>query len=95
MSFCGIQPQLRFGVTQLAPVTPGQEMALPMQCFTMASWVPAGERLELEVAGRSRHHASFGSDPRVTVTTGGARAGMRLPELPGATLHDDVPLRAR
>jgi uncharacterized protein len=94
MTWCGIQPQLRYGIETIAPVVPLQEMELPQQCFTMASWIPAGQRLVLEVSTRSPHHATFGGDPQVTVFTGRDRTAARLPVVADATLHDDVPLRA-
>jgi predicted acyl esterase len=94
MNFCGIQPQLRFGVHDVAPVVPGEEMALDMQCFTMGHWVPAGQRLALEISTRTPHHATFGSsDQSITVYTGPDRTEYRLPVVPKATLYDDVPLR--
>jgi predicted acyl esterase len=93
MNFCAIQPQLRDGVHTLSPVVPGQEMALPMQCFTMAHWVPAGQHLELEIATRTQHHASFGNDPQITVFTGPQKSNYLLPRVTDFTLFDDVPLR--
>ncbi|HVL81687.1 MAG TPA: CocE/NonD family hydrolase [Actinomycetota bacterium] len=90
MSTCAIQPQLRHGVTTVAPVIPGQEMSLPMSCFTMAHWVPAGDRLSLEVSTAGPHHVSFGTSV-VTVHTGPGRSRMLLPVV-DAPLHDDVPL---
>ena len=94
VSFCGIQPQLRNGVETVSPVVPGEEMALPTQCFTAAHWVPAGQHLVLEVGTRSPHHASRGSDPSITMFTGPERSIYRLPTRPDARLHDDVPLYA-
>ena len=94
INFCAIQPQLRHGVHDLAPVVPLQQMALPLSCFTMASWVPEGQKLVMQVAGRSPHHASFGSDVNVTIYTGEGRTRTLLPVVPDAVLHDDVPLRA-
>jgi predicted acyl esterase len=94
INYCAIQPQLRDGVHTISPVVPGQEMALPMQCFTMAHWVPAGQHLELEVSNRTPHHASFGNDANVTVLTGPQRSSYLLPEVPEFTLfEDDVPLQ--
>ncbi|HEV2088345.1 MAG TPA: CocE/NonD family hydrolase, partial [Cryptosporangiaceae bacterium] len=93
MTFCGIQPQLRYGVETIAPVVPRQEMELPQDCFTMASWIPAGQRLVMDVSGSSRHHATFGGDPQVTVFTGTDRTAQLLPTVEGATLYDDVRLR--
>jgi uncharacterized protein len=95
MTWCGIQPQLRYGVETVAPVVPLQNMDLDQQCFTMASWIPAGQRLVMEVSTRSPHHATFGGDPQVTVFTGRDQSAARLPVVPDATLHDDVPLRAQ
>jgi predicted acyl esterase len=89
---CAIQPSLRFGVETLAPVVPGQAMDLPMQCFTAAHWLPAGQSLQLEIATKTQHHFSFASDPRVTVFTGPDATSYRLPTVP-AELYDDVPLR--
>jgi predicted acyl esterase len=89
---CGIQPMLRFGVATLAPVVPGQAMDLPMQCFTAAHWVKAGQSLVLEISTRTQHHASFASDPQITVFTGPDATRYALPTVP-AVLHDDVPLR--
>jgi uncharacterized protein len=94
MNVCAIQPQLRNGIHNVAPVVPGQEMELPMQCFTMAHWVPAGNTLVAEVAtGISQHHATFGSVPQVTVYTGPGKSTYELPVAVGAVLQDDVPLR--
>jgi uncharacterized protein len=89
---CGIQPMLRFGVQTLAPVVPGQAMDLPMQCFTAAHWVKAGQKLELEIGTRTVHHASFASDPQITVFTGPGATRYALPTV-DAALTDDVPLR--
>jgi uncharacterized protein len=92
MNFCGIQPQLRNGVQTVTPVVPGQEMTLPMQCFTMAHWVPAGQRLALEIGTKTPHHATFGSDPNITVFTGPQDTSYTLPVVPQWTLYPDVPL---
>ncbi|MGH2662207.1 MAG: CocE/NonD family hydrolase [Actinomycetota bacterium] len=92
MNVCAIQPQLRFGVQQVAPVIPGEEMDLPMQCFTMAHWIPAGQRLALEISTGTPHHATFGSDQNITVYTGPDTTEYRLPVVPNATLYPDVPL---
>ena len=89
---CAIQPMLRFGVTALAPVVPLEQMDLPLQCFTAAQWVKAGQSLELEISTRTQHHASFASDPQITVFTGPGASRYVLPTVP-AVLHDDVPLR--
>jgi hypothetical protein len=70
VDFCAIQPQLREGVDELALVVPGQVMALDLQCFTVAQWIPAGQHLELDISTGSRHHASFGGTGQVTVHTG-------------------------
>jgi uncharacterized protein len=90
---CGIQPMLRFGVATPAPVVPGQAMDLPMQCFTAAHWVAEGQTLVLEIATKTQHHASFASDPAISVFTGPGATRYALPTVDGATLHDDVPLR--
>lgn len=92
MNFCAIQPQLRNGIETVTPVVPLEEMALPMQCFTMAHWVPAGQRLQLEVSTRSPHHATFGSDASITVFTGPERTHYELPSMK-VQLRDDVALR--
>ena len=95
LNFCAIQPQLRHGVHDIAPVVPTQEMALPMSCFTMAGWVPAGQSLVMEISSASPHHATFNHETQVTVYTGPDKSGYTLPVVPDATLHDDVPLRER
>jgi putative CocE/NonD family hydrolase len=93
MNFCAIQPQLRNGVDTVTPVIPGEEMALDPQCFTMAHWVPAGQRLSLEISTNTPHHASFGStDPQITVFTGPEGTRYTLPTVPEFELSDDVPL---
>lgn len=92
MNVCAIQPQLRFGVQQVAPVIPGEEMELPMQCFTMAHWIPAGQRLALEISTGTPHHATFGSDQNITVFTGAEKSQFRLPVVAGARLYRDVQL---
>jgi predicted acyl esterase len=93
MNFCAIQPQLRHGVHQTAPVIPGEEMELPLQCFTMAHWLPAGQHLELVVQTSSPHHATFGTHPEITVYTGPDSSAYVLPYEPSATLFRDVRLR--
>jgi putative CocE/NonD family hydrolase len=96
MNFCAIQPQLRNGIETVTPVVPGEEMALDLQCFTMAHWVPAGQRLSLEVSTKTPHHASFGStDRQITVFTGPEGTSYTLPVVPDFQLFDDVPLWQR
>ena len=95
MNFCAIQPMLRFGVSTPTPVIPTQEMELPLQCFTAAHWVPAGQRLSLEVSTKTPHHASFGStDAQITIYTGPNKSRYELPVVPQFTLYPDVPLWA-
>lgn len=95
INFCAIQPQLRYGTGQLAPVVPGEEMALPMSCFTMASWLPAGQSLVMEISSSGPHHVTTNHEAQLTIHTGPDKTGYTLPILPDATLHDDVPLRER
>jgi hypothetical protein len=93
MNFCAIQPQLRNGIDTVTPVVPGQKMALDLQCFTMAHWVPAGQRLTLEISTKTPHHASFGStDRQITVFTGPKDTTYTLPLVPRFRLFQDVPL---
>ena len=92
MNYCAIQPQLREGIETVTPVEPGAEMALPMQCFTMAHLVPAGQRLALEVSTGTDHHASFASNGQITVFTGAEKTRYDLPVVEGAELYPDVPL---
>jgi hypothetical protein len=93
MNFCAIQPQLRNGIETVTPVVPGEKMALDLQCFTTAHWVPAGQRLTLEVSTKTPHHASFGStDRQITVYTGPEDTSYSLPVVPRFTLYRDVPL---
>jgi putative CocE/NonD family hydrolase len=93
MNFCAIQSQLREGIDTVTPVVPGEEMALDLQCFTMAHWIPAGQRLSLEISTGTPHHASFGdSDQQITVFTGPESTGYTLPAVPRFRLADDVPL---
>ncbi|HEX2266904.1 MAG TPA: CocE/NonD family hydrolase C-terminal non-catalytic domain-containing protein, partial [Actinomycetota bacterium] len=93
MNFCAIQPQLRNGVETITPVVPFEEMALDLQCFTMAHWVPAGQRLALEISTRTPHHASFGNtDADITVYTGPDATAYSLPSVPSFRLYPDVPL---
>jgi predicted acyl esterase len=92
VSFCGIQPQLREGIDTLTPVVPGEVMALPLQCFTTAQWIPAGSTLVLEVGTRTPHHASRGSDAQMTLHTGPATSKYLVPRILDATLVDDVAL---
>lgn len=71
-------------------------MRLRLQCFTAATWGPAGQKLVLEVSTKSPHHASFAAtDRQITVFTGRDESHYRLPLLPDAVLHDDVLLRER
>ena len=93
MNFCAIQPQLRNGVETVTPVVPLEEMALDLQCFTMAHWVPAGQRLSLEISTKTPHHASFGdTDAQITVYTGPDATAYSLPAVPSFMLYSDVPL---
>jgi uncharacterized protein len=93
VSFCAIQPQLRDGVETLSPVVPGEVMALDLQCFTTAQWIPAGQKLVLQVGTRSPHHASLGSDAQMTLHTGPESSAYHLPTAEDVDLVDDVPLR--
>jgi uncharacterized protein len=87
MNFCGIQPQLRNGIQTVTPVVPGEVMSLDMQCFTMAHWVPAGQRLSLEISTKTPHHASFASNDRqIRVFTGPEATSYTLPLVPRSTL---------
>jgi hypothetical protein len=71
-------------------------MALDLQCFTMAHWVPKGQRLTLEISTKTPHHASFGStDRQVTVFTGPEATAYTLPLVPRFRLFKDVPLWER
>ena len=92
MNFCAIQPMLRDGVETISPVVPGQRMSLPMQCFTMGHWVPAGQRLVLEISTGTPHHAPFGTQPNNTVFTGPEATRYDLLELGRFRLFSDVPL---
>jgi predicted acyl esterase len=94
VSFCGIQPQLRDGIETLAPVVPGEVMALELQCFTTAQWIPAGQQLVLEVGTRTPHHATRGSDAQMTLHTGPEASAYRIPRLLGVSLVDDVRLQS-
>ena len=91
---CAIDPALRFGVEQVAPVIPAQVMRIEPQCFTAAHVVPAGNTLVLEVGGNGPHHAPLGTTGQVTVHTGPTGTGYDLPAVDGVTLYDDVPLRS-
>jgi putative CocE/NonD family hydrolase len=93
MNTCAIQPQLRSGIHTIDPVVPLQEMELRPQCFTMAHWLQAGDRLEVEVGTRTSHHASFASSGQITVFTGPGKSHYLLPEISEFTLFNDVPLR--
>jgi putative CocE/NonD family hydrolase len=93
MNICAIQPQLRDGIETVSPVVPNEEMALPMQCFTMAHWVPAGNRVVLTVRTTGPHHATFGSDPNITIFTGPEATNYELPVVTAPVLYDDVQLR--
>jgi predicted acyl esterase len=96
MNFCAIQPQLREGVETVTPVVPGEEMTLDLQCFTMAHWVPAGQRVTLEISTKTPHHASFGStDRQITVFTGPEDTSYALPVVQRFRLFEDVPLHER
>lgn len=92
---CAIDPILRFGVEQIAPVVPTQVMRVEPTCFTAAHIVPAGHKLVLEVGGNGPHHAEAGTPGDVTVHTGPGAGGYALPAVTNATLYDDVPLRER
>jgi uncharacterized protein len=93
MNFCAIQPQLRNGIETVTPVIPDEEMALDLQCFTTAHWLPAGQRVSLEISTKTPHHASFAStDRRITVFTGPEKTGYTLPVVPQFALANDVPL---
>lgn len=92
MSHCAVNALVRDDVETLSPVVPGEEMPMGMQCFTMAHWVPQGQRLVLEFSPRTPHHASYGADAQVTVHTGPGKTNTLLPSVPEFTLHNDVSL---
>ncbi|MFT4745199.1 MAG: putative acyl esterase [Nitriliruptoraceae bacterium] len=91
---CAIDPVLRFGVTTVAPVIPGEVMRLQPQCFTAAHVIAAGHSLVLEVGGQGPHHFELGGGGIVTLHTGPGMGGFELPVVRDAVLHPDVPLRA-
>ena len=98
MNTCAGAPLLRDSIHTLSPVVPRQEMSIPLQCFTMAHWVPAGNRLELTIGTNdapegSPHHATYGADGQITLFTGSGNTEYLLPVVPGFTLTDDVDLR--
>jgi predicted acyl esterase len=91
MGYCAIQPSLRYGVTTIAPVVPGQEMTLQPQCFTLAHYAQAGDVITLTIADNSPHHVSVGADAQMTVFTGpGHQSSVRLPYVPGASVVADT-----
>ncbi len=91
MSYCAVQPMLRYGVSTPKPVIPREEMELTPQCFTMAHHVQAGEKLVLSVRTSSPHHVNtFSEDLQVTVHTGPDKTRFVLPVVADATLHPDV-----
>jgi uncharacterized protein len=93
---CAIDPSLRFGRDEVAPVIPGQIMTLRPQCFTAAHVIPKGNRMVLEISGTGPHPAPIGAGAQVTVHTGPNLAGaFRLPVVQDAVLYDDVPLRRK
>ncbi|HWC31576.1 MAG TPA: CocE/NonD family hydrolase, partial [Actinomycetota bacterium] len=97
MNFCAINPLQRNGIDRVEPVTPNQEMELDPQCFTMAHWVPAGQRLQLVVSTTTTpaHYATSGTYPQVTIFTGPEKTRYTLPSVVKPKLYEDVPLRIR
>ena len=94
VSFCGINPLVREGIETVTPVTPGEVMALDLQCFTAAQWLPKGNKLVLTVGTRSPHHASLGSDASMTLHTGPKSSKYVLPTVTDAKVVPDVRLRS-
>ncbi|MFP5308033.1 MAG: CocE/NonD family hydrolase [Actinomycetes bacterium] len=91
---CAIDPSLRFGKDEVAPVIPGEVMTLRPTCFTAAHVIPKGNRLVLTISGNGPHHAPIGAGAQVTIHTGPNRAGaFRLPAVKDPVLYPDVPLR--
>jgi uncharacterized protein len=91
VNYCALNPLLRDSLRAYSPITPGAEMALDLQCFTVAHVVDPGTRLVLSVQTQSWHHVPDQSfDGLITVYTGPSRSVYTAPVRPDAALFDDV-----
>jgi uncharacterized protein len=94
LSQCAINPELRAGLAERRLVVPGERYDMAPPCFAIAHHLRAGHRLVLRVTTSDPDKVPlFAIDPQVTVFTGPGATEVRLPVVPGATLHPDtVPL---
>ena len=87
-----INPELRSGLDQIAPVVPGQRMELQPPGFPVAHNLRAGHRLVLRVTTSNYDKVPvFSVDPRVTVFTGPGGTHLTLPTVSAPVfLRDSV-----
>ncbi|MDQ3991854.1 MAG: CocE/NonD family hydrolase, partial [Actinomycetota bacterium] len=90
-----MNPELRNGIDQIAPVIPGQRMELRPPGSPVAHDLRAGHRIVLRVTTSQQDKVGvFSVDPRVTVFTGRDATMLRLPTVASALLIEDtVPLQ--
>jgi len=77
-AFCAIQPELRNGIDQPAPVIPAEVMQIGLTCMSQAHLVEKGHRLRLVIASSHPDKVpTFAEGAQITVYSGG-KEGTRL-----------------
>jgi predicted acyl esterase len=76
-----MNPELRNGTQDIAPVIPAQKMLIKPVPFAMGHHLLEGHKLVLQIST---------SDPRITIFTGPGETVLRLPVVTTPTLVDDV-----
>jgi uncharacterized protein len=91
-----ISPELRDGIAQVKPVTPGERYVMDPPGFAMAHHLRVGHRLVLQVTTSDPDKVPlFAEDPQVTVFTGPDATRVTVPVVSSPTLvPDTVPLEA-
>jgi predicted acyl esterase len=94
LSQCAINPELREGIDQYQPVSPGERYDMKPPCFAIAHDLQAGHKLVLRVTTSDPDKVPmFSVDPQVTVFTGDGATELRLPVVENRDLFpDDLPL---
>jgi uncharacterized protein len=91
LSQFAMNPLLRNGIDQLAPVTPGQQMSLKPPGFPMAHHLKPGHVLMLRVQVSDPDKVPFGGiDPQVTVFYGQGGTILHVPDVDEPTYFPDT-----
>ena len=91
-SFCAVNPELRNGIGNPAPVIPTEVMEFDIKCQSQAHLLKKGHKLMLLIAGSHPDKVpTFAAGAQVTVYTGGNEGtSLTLPVIFNPKLYNDV-----